>query len=74
MNLTMLTRFQNPTTGLLKIGTKRMMGKKSIMSGLQTRSFANVETNTPRMQPTPSTRRRTPASFDTANLTIRVYL
>ncbi|KAM0804229.1 carbamoyl-phosphate synthase arginine-specific small chain [Usnea florida] len=41
------------------------------MSTLQARSLATVEPNTPRQQPTPSRRRSTPASFDTANLTIQ---
>ena len=70
--MTMLTRFQKPTLGLLNVGTRSMMGKKSIMSMLQTRSLATVEPNTPRQQPTPSRRRSTPVSFDTANLTIQV--
>ncbi|CAD6570097.1 MAG: Multifunctional pyrimidine synthesis protein CAD [Alectoria sarmentosa] len=70
MNQAMFTRLQRPTMGLLSVGTKPVMGGKSIMSGLQTRSFATVEPNTPRQQPTPS-RQRTPVSFDTANLTIR---
>lgn len=71
--MTMLTRLQKPTLGLLNIGTRPVMGKKSIISILQTRSFATVEPNTPRQQPTPS-RRSTPVSFDTANLTIQVGL
>lgn len=67
----MLSRLQKPTLGLLRVGAKPVMGKKSVVSGLQTRSFANVETNTPRQPPTPSRQRRSPVSFDTANLTIR---
>lgn len=67
----MLSRFQKPSVGLIGVGTKSAMGRKSIKSVLHTRSFANVETNTPRQQPTPSKQRRTPVSFDTANLTIR---
>lgn len=47
------------------------MGKRSIVSMLQTRSLATVQPNTPRQQPTPSKRRSTPVSFDTANLTIQ---
>ena len=70
----MFTRLRKPTVGLLSSGVKPMMGKKSITPGLQIRSFANVEGNTLRQQPTPSNQRRTPASFDTANLTIRVGL
>ncbi|CAF9925558.1 Multifunctional pyrimidine synthesis protein CAD [Imshaugia aleurites] len=57
--------------GLLSAGGKSVMGKKSIISGPQTRSFASVGSNTPRQHPMPSRQRRTPVSFDTANLTIR---
>ena len=73
MNLTILSRFQKSSMGLISVGTKSMMSRKPIVSVFQTRSFATVETNTPRQQPTPS-RQRTPVSFDTANLTIRVSL
>lgn len=64
-------RLQKTTTGLLCAGTKPAMSKRCILPQLQTRSFANVEINTPRQQPTSSGRRGTPASYDTANLTIR---
>ncbi|KAK3167576.1 Multifunctional pyrimidine synthesis protein CAD [Lepraria neglecta] len=53
-----------PTLGLLNLA------KKPTISGLQIRTFANVETNTPRQVPTPR-QRQTPVSHDTANLTIR---
>lgn len=74
MSLTILSRFQKSSMGFIGVGTNSVMSRKSIVSVLQTRSFANVETNTPRQQPTPSRQRRTPVSFDTANLTIRVSL
>ena len=74
MNLSKFIRFQKPVEGVLGAGTKPAMGHRSMGSRLQIRSFAKVEANTPRQQPTPSGQRRTPVSFDTANLTIRVGL
>ena len=56
---------KKPTPGLLSLA------KKPTTSGLQIRTFANVETNAPPQVPQPR-QRQTPVSPDTGNFTIRV--
>lgn len=61
----MLSRFcQKSCSGLL------YLGKNPIISRIHTRTFANVEGSTARQMPV-SKMRRTAASLDTANFTIR---